>query len=293
MKTRSQKAFGVIRDALFELLPDTWAIQYLYFRNFKRFANLRSPETFSEKLNWRKLYQRDPRFTLYSDKAAVKNEIAGLIGSEHVIPTLWSGERPEDIPFDELVPPYVIKANHGYGSNVFIRRREDIDRKSIVAALQRELRHTHGRATRQWGYYDIPRKIIVERLLNIFGESIAEDHKFFVYHGRVHFIQIDVDALGSPKRAFYDRHWNKLPLTEGCPDIERVIARPAHLDGMIAIAEKIGAGFDFVRIDLYCEESRIFFGEASFYDSAGFGKPHPEIWDRTFGEPWKIPVARG
>ena len=102
------------------LLPDEWAIQIMYFRNFHRFANLRNPQTFNEKINWRKLHQRDPRFALFADKVAVKDEIAKLAGPEYVIPTLWVGKRPEDIPFDRLDPPYVIKINNGYGSNLYI-----------------------------------------------------------------------------------------------------------------------------------------------------------------------------
>ena len=274
--------------ALIGLLPDEWAIQIAYLRKFKRFANLRAPRTFNEKINWRKLHQRDPRFTLFADKAAVKDEIARMVGREHVIPTLWTGERPEDIPFDALTPPYVIKVNHGYGSNIFIRHQDDLEEKRRLRAVLHELlRNSHGRAGLEWAYYGIPRKIIIERMLDIFGDGIPEDYKFFVYHGRVHFIQIDVDRWGNGKRAFYDPSWNKLPMTKGRPDIERPIPEPSNLQKMIEIAEKIGSIFDFVRVDLYCASNKVFFGETTFYPGEGFSKMSPGIWDYKFGEPWR------
>lgn len=273
--------------AFLGLLPDEWVIQLMYRICYGRFADLRTPKTFSEKTNWRKLHQRDPRFTLYSDKVAVKDEIARLVGREHVVPTLWVGERPEDIPFDSLEPPYVIKVNHGYGSNIFIRRREDVDVESIRRGLRGHLRHPHGLNMRQWGYYDIPRRIIIERMLDIFGGDGPEDYKFFVYHGHAHFIQVNVDRWGRDLLAFYDRGWNKLTLISHRA-FQQPLQRPSFLEEMLEIAEKIGSGFDFVRVDLYHASGTVYFGETTFYHSAGYSKPLSGALDMKFGEPWRV-----
>lgn len=277
--------------ALIRLLPDAWAIHLRHVFKLRRFANLRSPKTINDKVNWRKLHQRDPRFTLFSDKLAVKAEIARLIGSEHVIPTLWSGERPEEIPFDGLAVPYVIKVNHGFGGHIFVQRREDVDEKKITAALARKLRHSHGHAGREWGYYGIPRRILIEPLMTISEAGAPEDFKFFVYHGRVHFIQLDFDRRGEHRRAFYDREWVKLPVTTKSPDYGKPIAKPPLLGEMLRIAEEIGALFDFVRVDLYCAGSKVYFGEMTFYPSGGYSKKSPEALDLKFGEPWILPGA--
>lgn len=284
---------GLYRSFL-GLLPDPWAVQGMYFLKFRRFADLRAPATFNEKINWRKLHQRDPRFTLFADKAAVKDEIARLVGEDHVIPTLWTGERPEDIPYDRLIPPYVIKTNHGYSGHVFIRRAEDIDKAKINADLNRLLRHSHGRTAREWAYYGIPRKIIVERMLDLFSDDEPEDYKFFVYHGRVHFIQLGFSRLVSRKRVYYDRSWNKLDIaTAGRLNVDKPVPPPATLGKMLEIAEKIGSLFDFVRVDLYSVEGRVYFGETTFYPSGGYARRSPEIWDLKFGEPWILPAPKG
>lgn len=273
-------------------LPDEWVIQIQYFRAFRRFADLRRPRTLNEKINWRKLHQRDPRFTQFADKAAVKKEVARLVGGEHVIPTLWTGEMPENIPFHDIDPPYVIKTTHGCGGNIFVRRREDVDKKMIVAALERQLKRPHGRQKREWGYYDIPRKIIIEPMIEIPGGKAPEDYKFFVYHGRAHFIQVDADRHENHQRTFYDRDWNLLPLTTSRARMGRPLPKPPRFDEMIELAELIGAAFDFVRVDLYCTVHMVFFGEATFYPSGGYSKRSPEIWDLKFGEPWNLPTPR-
>lgn len=272
------------------LLPDEWAIQISYFRRFHRFANLREPKSINEKVNWRKLHQRDPRFTLFSDKVAVKDEVSKLIGSEHVIPTLWAGDRPEDIPFDDLPPPYVIKVNHAFGKVTFVRRRDDIDRAIIIADLKRQLSRPHGRAGREWGYYDIPRKVLIEKMVGTLEDEVPHDYKFFVYHGRALYIQVDTDRWRRHARSFYDREWRSLPIRTKRHTVDDPVPQPPALETMIRISERIGSLFDFVRIDLYATSNKVLFGEATFYPSCGYSKKDPEIWNEKFGEPWKLPL---
>lgn len=286
---------GAVRklyDALLAALPDRLAIQLLFYRNYGRFADLSAPRSLAEKINWRKLHQRDPRFTLFSDKLAVKAEVAGLIGAEHVIPTLWQGERPQDIPYERLTPPYVIKVAHGYGSNILVRRPEDVDRASIAAKLRRSLREPHGRLTRQWGYLGVPRRILIERMLDIFGKGVPEDYKVFVYHGRARFIQVNVDRWTRDLFAYYDRDWNRLDTGPSPYAVESPVARPPRLEEMIRLAEKVGALFDFVRVDLYDEGGRVYFGEATFYPSAGFSEVDGPA-GLLLGEPWRLPPPYG
>lgn len=282
------KAFKALYHGLLEVLPDEWAIQLIYHRVYGRFADLREPRTFTEKLNWRKLHQRDPRFTLYSDKLLVKEEIARLVGPQHVIPTLWSGERPEDIPFESLVPPYVVKVTHGYGSNILVRRPQDADPARIRADLALKLRTPHGRHTRQWGYEGIKPRIVIERMLDIFGKGEPEDYKFFVYHGRALFIQVNVDRWTKDEYAYYDRDWDLLPAEPSPGLIDRPLPRPSALPEMLSLAERIGAAFDMVRVDLYQESGRVFFGETTFYHTAGYPLGLKGRMDELFGEPWRI-----
>ena len=203
--------------SVIDRLPDYAAVNLTYFRYFRRLPNLRHPRTFNEKIAWRKLYQHNPQFPIFSDKIAVKAEIAKLIGEQHIVETLWVGSNPEDIPFDVLKPPYVIKVNHSSGGNIFIRTAQDIERDEIVASMREQLGFSHGYRHREWGYWGIPCQVMVERMIQFPGGDVTEDYKFFVYHGRVHFICFVHDRFRGLHVNYYDREWNLLPLKLAYP----------------------------------------------------------------------------
>lgn len=270
-------------------LPEYWAVNLIYFMAFKKLPDLKEPKTLNEKIAWRKLYQRDPRFPLYADKIAVKDEVAKIIGREHIIETLWAGTKPEEIPFDTLSPPYVVKASHSSEGNIFVRTAKDVDKKKIVERLNAQLKFSHGRESREWGYRDIPHRVLVERMIEMPGDEIPEDYKFFVYHGRALFIQVDYGRFTEHRRNFYSRDWAFIPTTyQHYPNTDRPMPAPSNLAEMVLIAEKIGQQFDFARIDLYSTPKGVLFGEATFYPGAGRGPFVPEIWDEKFGAPWKL-----
>lgn len=285
-RTMSRRIVRKIYRFVMNRLPDYLAVNLLYLRYFKKLPNLKSPQTFNEKIAWRKLYQRSPAFSVFADKIAVKAEITKLIGEQHVIPTLWVGEDPAEIPFDSLEVPYVIKVNHGSGGNLFIRTRQDIDQAEIIKSVGEQLRSSYGHGYREWGYLGISPRILVERMIQVSGD-VPEDYKFFVYRGKVHFIQIDCDRFRGHTCNLYDRNWNLLPATLGFPATAKAVAAPPSLDQMIAIAEKIGQ-FDFARVDLYSTPTGILFGEVTFYPGAGLETFVPGEWDYIFGQPWKI-----
>jgi hypothetical protein len=284
VKTIFEKASLAVMDRL----PDYAAVNLKHLRCFGRFPDLRHPRTFNEKIAWRKLYQHNPQFPVFSDKAAVKAEIAKLVGERYTIETLWMGSNPEDIPFDGLQPPYVIKVNHSHAGHVFIRRAQDISRDEIVASMREQLGRLYGYRPRLWGYRGIPRKVMVEHMIVMPDGGVPDDYKFFTYHGRVHFIQLDRGRFTEHQRNIYDREWNLLPVRILYPRTSEPVSKPANLGPMIDLAEKIGAQFDFVRVDLYAPPQGIFFGETTFYPDAGFARFLPSSWDSTFGEPWKV-----
>ncbi len=273
------------------LAPDSLALHLLFLRKFRRFANFKNPQTFNEKVNWRKLYQHDPRIVVFADKLAVKDEITRLIGERHVIPTLWSGDRAEDIPFKTLEPPYVIKTNHGCGDSIFVRTDDDIDKQAICRKINASNSKKYGVQRREWAYQHIPRKILVERMIQMPDGDLPSDYKFFVYDGTVHFVQMDSARGGEHETTFFDKEWSKLPFTKAHPQITENVPRPQHYDQMIELAEKIGTQFDFVRVDLYDLPEGVFFGEATFYPAGGFGRFYPDKWDGILGEPWKVKGA--
>ncbi|MGE3624448.1 MAG: ATP-grasp fold amidoligase family protein [Bdellovibrionales bacterium] len=286
----------VIRGAyngLIDILPDYLAIQLEFFRVFRRFANFRNPRSINEKINWRKLYQKDERFILYSDKIAVKDEIARLVGTEYVTPNLWSGENPRDIPFERLTPPYVIKVNHGWGSNIFVHSQKDVNREEIYAVMAKNLASRHGGRAREWCYQHIQPKILIEPMIISADGEVPVDYKFFCFHGRAHFVQVDYDRFTGHKQKMFDCDWNRLDARyTSYPHTNRASPKPKPWQEMLRVAEAIAAKFDFVRVDLYVTpDDKVRFGETTFYPAAGMDTFTPQSWDYVFGEPWHIPKA--
>ncbi len=277
-----------VYQSVLDRLSDYGAVNLAYFRHFLTLPNLKHPKAFNEKIAWRKLYQHNPQFTVFSDKVAVKTEIATLIGEQHIIETIWAGGEPEEIPFDDLEPPYVVKVNHSSGGNVFIRSAQDLERAKVIVSMRELLGFSHGRMYREWAYGGIPHRVMVERLIAIPDGGVPEDYKFFTYHGCVHFIQLDRDRFRGHRRNLYDREWNLLPVRLSYPPISEPVSKPENLGEMINLAEKVGAQFDFVRVDLYSPPQGILFGETTFYPEAGLGHFCPRAGDYVFGEPWKL-----
>jgi hypothetical protein len=268
--------------------PDIFSLYVTHIRKFKQIPKLKNPETFAEKVLWRKMYQKDPRFPLFADKIAVKSQIEPLIGREHIIETLWVGQNPDEIPYETLKPPYVIKVNHNSGGNIFIRKAEDVDREKISAFMRHQLSVGHSRRYREWGYLNIPRGILIEQMLETPSGECPDDYKFFVYHGRVHFIQHDQGRFTNHVRAFYDREWGRLPVSCVYPVPSHITPQPDFFDKMVELAEKIGSLFDFIRVDFYSVPGGVKFGEATFYPEAGIAVFKPDIWNRKFGDPWVL-----
>ena len=271
-----------------ECLPDRQALQLRYFREYGRALNLKNPQRMSEKIQWRKLYQRDPRLVVFADKIAVKQEIAKRIGEQYVTPNLWTGEDPADIPWDQLTAPFVIKVNHSFGNHVFVRDKARIDRSNVAGHLREQLSYSHVVRGREWCYGEIKRQILIERIIEPRPGELPEDFKFFVYHGAVHFTQVDHDRYGQHRRSFFDRAWNMQPTILLVPPISPPVKPPPHYELMIELAERIGAEFDFVRVDLYDTDQGVFFGETTFYPGSGFAKLEPDEQDLAFGAPWKL-----
>jgi hypothetical protein len=275
----------ICRRILDTLSPES-AIRLNYLRCHGRLPDLRNPRRFSEKIQYRKLYGDQPLFTRLADKLRVKDFVAETVGNDLVIPTLWSGATlpPRHERMWKL--PFVIKANHGSGWNRFIRLEEDLDWKGIEADCTKWLMTDYKKYLGERWYDRIERKLLVEPII---GDN-PRDYKFFVFGGKVQFIEVDTDRFSRHKRCFYDSRWNRLELSLGYPLETKSIAKPVHLTTMLDVAEKLAAAFDFVRVDLYDLDEGPKFSELTFTPDSGHKRFRPDRYDYIFGDLW--PQAR-
>jgi hypothetical protein len=282
-------------SGLISALPLKLRLNILFFRRFKRFLNFDNPKGFNEKLQYKKLYDRTPLLTVAADKILSKDYAKSLTPEIYIPRTLWSGNSVTDLDLLDLsiLPSdYVFKANHTSQTIEIIRKNKHLSLARMKGLASNWLKHDQSGSLGEWAYKDITRTIFIEEFLDFEGEA-PDDYKFFVYHGRVHFIQLDSDRFTKHRRNMFDRNWGDLSFEYSYKRKMPIPEKPEFLDAMITIAEKLGSEFDFVRVDLYFYKNKITFGELTIYPGAGFEKfPSPEL-DIMFGEPWKQNNEKG
>jgi hypothetical protein len=291
---RSQRDRIVVRGKriLRKLVPEKLRIMLFcvreFWKAFHRPLNFIAPKTLSEKIQARKIFDRDPRLPLRADKVLVKDFVRSKLGERWLIPTIWSGQKlpPRE---DRTWPmPFVIKINSGSGWNIFVRSEAERDWPRIERQCNDWMQYTFGHHLGEWLYSQIEPQILVEPFIS-HDRILPWDYKLWVFRGKVEFIHVDTDRETQPKRSFFDRNWNRLPFAidlEGHPREVRDIPRPASLELMIAGAEALAEDLPFVRVDLYEIDGQPLFGEMTFYPRSGFGHFDPPEFDRIIGSLW-------
>jgi len=251
------------------------------------------PRRFTEKMQWRKLFDMNPIYPVLCDKLAVRDFIAARIGDQYHVPVLWMG-APSDIPFEHIEPPYVIKSNHGCGQVMMIADRESIDPLAIRETTASWLAQPYGVHMEEMAYWPVPPRLFIERMLLTDTGAPPEEVRLHLFHGKTVFIQTTVVLDGVARHgAFYTPQWSRRDwyFTQ---QRNLVTQRPERLDEMIRIAEILGRDFDHLRVDFFDDGSRLWASELTLYSWSGFEMFHPDEADFEFGSHWRLraPVLR-
>lgn len=267
-------------------LPDSVYLRLKYRLYFGRKLHLDDPRTFNEKLQWLKLHDRKPEYTMMVDKIEVKKWVAQKIGEEYVIPTLGVWNTPGEIDFDALPDRFVLKCNHDSGGLCICSDKSKLDRRKAVAGLRKGLRRNYFLAGREWPYRDVARKVFAERYMADESGYELKDYKIFCFAGVPRYIQVDFDryAATGHKRNIYDPDWKLMDWELQYPRDARREIPPPDLENMLRLARILSAGVPFLRVDFYSVNRRIYFGECTFFPGSGFERFMPEIRDAELGD---------
>jgi len=287
----------IYRYFLYRIIPSKMYINRRFRNTFGFKLNIKDPKTFNEKLQWKKFYDRKSIYTLCSDKYLVREYAKKKIGKEYLIPLLFATEDPNKIPFETLEYPYIIKSNHGSSRNIFIHNKNDIDKNKIISECKNWLKENYYYYGKEWQYKNIKPKIVIEKLLLDDKNNIPNDYKFHCFNGQVEFIQVDSNRFNDHKRTIFDINWDKMPFIYS-PNVKSLrlpkykedlsISKPVLLKEMLKIASILASDFNYVRVDLYNLNQKIYFGELTFIPEAGFGLFFPNKYDLLYGEKLKI-----
>ncbi len=223
------------------------------------------------------------------DRLALREYAAARVGAEHLVPLLGVYDAPEQIPWADLAPPYVVKPTHGCDWNIFVKRPSDVVPERFESLLQGRLRTDYYRTWGEWCYKGNPRQIVVERyLLGPEGEQ-PEDYKFYCFHGEpVLAIVCRGRRTADICWTVYDAEWNRLSLMDSVYRPGPDIPRPARLEELLSVARGLSRDFDHVRVDLYCTDDGVYVGEVTMYPAAG-RVPLPDEAERWLGAFWRLP----
>lgn len=259
--------------------------------------NLKNPITFNEKLQWMKLYDRNPLYTMLVDKYKVKDWVSARIGKEYVIRTLSVYDSVNDIDFDKLPEQFVLKCNHDSGGIVICKDKSRFDIPSALHKLKRHFEHNYYLDYREWPYKNVERKIFAEEYIedvntNGFhgkcGEKCDEweglrDYKFFCFDGQPKIMYVSSDKAKYPTTDFFDMDGNVLPIRMQDPPSAVVPSLPNHFDEMYVLAQKLSEGLREVRVDFYEANNHVYFGEMTFFHAGGLCEVKPVEWNIRMG----------
>lgn len=299
LKTDCEAFMAAIVQNFFRWLPDKPYLQLLYRFKMGHRLDLKSPKTFTEKIQWLKLYNRKPEYTLMVDKYAVKKYVADIIGEKYIIPTLGVWDKPEDIDWDALPNEFVLKTTHGGGSGgvVICKDKKTFDRNKAILTLRDSMNSDIYRSLREWPYKDVKKRVLVEKYMapkDMVNNPIYDlsDYKFFCFNGEPKYCQVIRDRHSKESIDFYDMNWRHQefvglnPVTSSGKNLVNgvnPVPRPLLLDDMICICHKLSKNMKFVRIDMYVIDNRIYFGEITFYPASGMGLFNPDKWNEELG----------
>lgn len=269
-------------------MPDDVFLKRKFKATMGRELDLAAPKTFNEKLQWLKLYNRKPEYTMLVDKYLVRDYIREKLGKEYLIPLLGVWNTPEEIDFDALPDQFVLKCNHNSGVGMYIcRDKSAMDIQKVKQELHRGLAQDYYLPSREWPYKNVPRKIICEKFMSDTpGATDFTDYKFFCFNGKVDCVMVCLErSSGDTKFYFFDENWKLKRLNirgKNAPE-GFTIPKPSCMDKMFRIAAKLSEGMPFVRVDLYQSNDQIYFGELTFFPDSGFDANLLPETDAYFG----------
>ncbi|SMP56657.1 ATP-grasp fold amidoligase family protein [Fibrobacter sp. UWB10] len=266
-------------------LPDKIYLSLMWRSKMGYWLNWANPQGFNEKMQWLKLNYRQPSFSKQADKYEVRSFVENKIGKQYLIPILGVWDDPDKIDFSKLPNQFVLKCNHDSGSVVVCHDKSKIDENQIKSRFKESLKKNYYYRFREWPYKDIKPLVIAEQFLQgSEKDEVPYDYKFFCFHGEPKFMYISNDGAQDTVTDFFDMDYNHLECVIDQPNASVPPAKPEKFDEMVSLAKKLSEGIPHVRVDFFCCNNQVYFGEMTFFHDAGFFKFTPSKWDNFFGE---------
>ena len=299
----SPKAYNNLQEKKKELVyfkrkhtkPDNYPklLEKRYYELTGIHMDINNPVTYSQKIQWLKLYDPNPDRSMLTDKVAVREWIKEKIGEEYLIPIYGVYNSFDEIDFDTLPNQFVMKTNHSSGWNVVVKDKTKIDKKAVRKQFNKWMKMDYAFWTEYEPHYSpIVPQIIIEKYMEDSSGNLT-DYKFLCFDNKPKFVWVDFDRFVNHKRNVYSMDWELQPwsqFTYGNYLPEGGVPVPKGFDEMKRIAGILCEGFIHVRVDLYNVDGKVYFGEMTFTNGSGFEQLHPAEYEKSIGELIKLPL---
>ena len=246
---------------------DEACIKTTYKKRFGHEINLKEPKTYTEKLQWLKLFYRNDEMPISTDKYAVHEYLTKLGYKDLLNEVIGVYKSANEIDFESLPDQFVAKTTHGSGWNLLCKNKSELDWKKWKKIMNTWLKLNVYVFGREWNYEHISPRIIIEKFID--HEPLI-DYKFMCFNGEPKFLQINNDYEGKHYVDFYDIDWKKVDFTyNNYTQSEHVLPRPQQFEEMKELAKKLSAPFPYVRVDFYNPPEKIIFGELTYFPGSG------------------------
>lgn len=284
----------------FSFVPDELMVKIQYRIKTGRKLHLKKPERFTEKLQWYKLYYRNPLMPSCVDKWEVR-EYVRRKGFGYILNESYGVyESVEEIDWGRLPRQFVLKDTLGGGGNSVILCNDlnSFDRENAKKQVQEWLDIGVRKIDpgREWVYCNQKHRVIMEKYIPSGFAGGLVDYKFFCFDGRAEYLYVIADRRVGEKAGFgiFDRSYRQLDVIRADEKpLERRVEKPDNFEEMMEIAEHLAEGFPEVRVDFYDEEGKIIFGEMTFFDGSGYMRFRPDEFDFVLGKAFDLSRIRG
>ena len=271
MKTFLTKYYRKLKALYYQtlsIISPTLNTKVRYKAVFKKKLDLNNPKTFKEKLLTLKLkrYIKDPLVVKCADKYAVRGYIKEQGCEDILIPLIASYDNAKDIEWNKLPEAFVIKWNFASGFNIVCPNKEKLDIKETTKKLNRWKKDKTYMVHSEMQYKKAPKKIIVEQYLKPANGELPADYKVYCFNGEPKAILYMCDrGTEQISAAFFDENWNFISEPgKSYKKFSNDVKAPVCLKEMMDVSRKLSKPFEFVRMDYYVINDKLYFGEMTF-----------------------------
>ena len=271
-------------------MPDDLYLKRRFHAKLGTTLHLDNPQSFNEKLQWLKLYDRNSSYTQMVDKYAVREYIKNTIGEEYLIPLLGVWDSFDEIDFDKLPNQFVLKTNHDSGTVVICKNKNTFDIEAAREKINKRINYNYYNLWREWPYKNVKPRIIAEKYMEDNSGGL-QDYKILCFGGIPKLIEFHSGRFTENHvQEFYDFNWIPQSFNQiGYQISYKATDKVDSLDEMYFLSKILAKDIPHVRVDWYVANKKLYFGEMTFFDSSGFDPFYPEEWDYTLGSWIQLP----